>query len=161
MILLIKPPCFQVNKNILHPNLSFQNSPNFSFLVNLIPAFNSVQIKFFRFQLSLNKSTLMMHKSSLYLAVVLCCGITRFGGEKVGSIVRVAVEFFTLTEEQRKVVGEKYLDLGNIGAGALVFGTALAEGRIKWFYVIGGVLFWVLMLFIYFHLTKPRGKKDD
>jgi len=74
----------------------------------------------------------------------------------VGSIVRVAVEFFTLTEEQRKVVGEKYLDLGNIGAGALVFGTALAEGRIKWFYVIGGVLFWVLMFFIYFHLTKPR-----
>lgn len=31
-------------------------------------------------------------------------------------IGKALVEFFTLTEEQRHVVGEKVLELGNIGA---------------------------------------------
>ncbi|MDZ7290720.1 MAG: hypothetical protein ONB44_18455 [candidate division KSB1 bacterium] len=54
---------------------------------------------------------------------------------------KTIVEFLTLTEEQRKIVGEKVLELGNIGAGALIFGSALAEGRIKWFHLVSGVLF--------------------
>jgi hypothetical protein len=41
-------------------------------------------------------------------------------------IVRGVIEFFTLTEEQRHAVGEKFLELGNIGFGALIFGSAFA-----------------------------------
>jgi len=71
------------------------------------------------------------------------------------------VDFFTLTEEQRKVVGEKVLELGNIGAGALIFGSAFAEARIRWFYLVSGILFWILMFLAYLSITKQRGKKDD
>jgi len=78
--------------------------------------------------------------------------------EEMAHIVKLALEFFTPTEEQRQTIGEKILDLGNIGAGALVFGSALAEGRIRWFHLISGFLFWILMFCIYFSLTKTRGK---
>jgi hypothetical protein len=74
---------------------------------------------------------------------------------------RAIAEFFTLTEEQRKVVGEKVLELGNLGGGALVFGTALAEGRVKWLYLIIGALFWFIMFCVYLALTKTRGEKHD
>lgn len=76
-------------------------------------------------------------------------------------IGKAFVEFFILTEEQRHVVGEKILEFGNIGAGALIFGSALAEGRIRWFYLVGGILFWILMFLAYLFITKQRGKKDD
>jgi hypothetical protein len=46
-----------------------------------------------------------------------------------------------MTEEQRQTTGEKVLDLGNIGASALVFGTALAEGRVRWIYMVTDALF--------------------
>jgi hypothetical protein len=76
-------------------------------------------------------------------------------------IGKAFVEFFTLTQEQRHVSGEKVLEMGNIGAGALIFGSALSEGRIKWFYAVVGLVFWIAMFCIYLHITKPRGKKDD
>jgi len=50
-------------------------------------------------------------------------------------------------------------ELGNIGFGALIFGSALAEGRLNWFHLIVGALFWFLMFCVYVFLTKPRGKK--
>jgi hypothetical protein len=87
--------------------------------------------------------------------------IPRSGGGKMARIGTAFIEFFTLTEAQRRVVGEKYLELGNIGASALVFGTALAEGRIRWLYAIGGALFGGVMFLIYLYLTKSRGKKND
>ena len=74
-------------------------------------------------------------------------------------IARAVVEFFTLTEEQRDALGEKFLELGNIGFGALIFGSALTEGRLKWFHLAVGALFWFLMFCVYVFLTKPRGKK--
>ena len=74
-------------------------------------------------------------------------------------IAKTAVKFFTLTEEQRHAVGEKFLELGNIGFGALIFGSALAEGRLKWLHLVGGALFWFLMFCVYVFLTKLRGKK--
>ncbi|MGH7450031.1 MAG: hypothetical protein ACRENG_01665 [bacterium] len=76
-------------------------------------------------------------------------------------LARAIAEFFMLTQEQRHVIGEKVLEMGNIGAGALIFGSALSEGRITWFYVFAGLLFWIVMFCIYLHLTKSRGKKDD
>ena len=75
-------------------------------------------------------------------------------------IGKAFVEFFTLTEEQRRVVGEKVLELGNIGASALVFGTALAEGRIKWQYMLAGALFWLLMFCGYLLIISRGGKND-
>ncbi len=75
-------------------------------------------------------------------------------------IGKAFVEFFTLTEEQRHAVGEKFLELGNIGFGALIFGSALAEGRLRWFHLVVGALFWFLMFCVYIFLTKPRGKND-
>lgn len=74
-------------------------------------------------------------------------------------IGRMAVEFFTLSEEQRNAVGEKFLELGNIGFGALIFGSALAEGRLLWFHLIAGTLFWFLMFCVYVFLTKSRGEE--
>jgi len=76
-------------------------------------------------------------------------------------IISAAFEFFAMTEEQRQIVGEKVLDLGNIGASALVFGTALAEGRVRWIYMVTGALFWLLMFCGYLLLTKSRGGKND
>jgi hypothetical protein len=76
-------------------------------------------------------------------------------------IGKAFVEFFILTEEQRKDVGLKFLELGNIGAGALFFGSALSEGRIKLPYVVSGVLWWILTFCIYVILTKERGKRND
>jgi len=70
-------------------------------------------------------------------------------------------EFFVLNREQGSTVGEKILDFGNIGAGALIFGSALTEGRIRWFHIIGGILFWVIMFCFYLivvRLTKTRGE---
>lgn len=75
------------------------------------------------------------------------------------SIARAIVEFLTLTEEQLRAVGEKFLELGNIGVGALIFGSALAEGRLAWIHLVVGALFWFLMFFIYVFLAKPREKK--
>ncbi len=74
-------------------------------------------------------------------------------------ITKAVGKFFALTEEQRHAIGEKFLDLGNIGLGALIFGSALAEGRLRWVHFIVGTLFWFLMLGVYVFLTKPRGKK--
>ena len=74
-------------------------------------------------------------------------------------IAKSAVKFFTLTEEQRHAVGEKFLELGNIGLGALIFGSAMAEGRLEWFHPVVGALLWFLMFCVYVYLTKPRGKK--
>jgi hypothetical protein len=96
------------------------------------------------------------------LQIVFAAKIPRScGGGKMAQIVEAFVEFFTLTEEQRKVVGEKVLELGNIGASALVFGTALAEGRIKWQYMLAGALFWLLMFCGYLLITRSRGRKND
>jgi hypothetical protein len=69
------------------------------------------------------------------------------------------VEFLTLTEEQRNAVGEKFLELGNIGFGALIFGSALAERRLQWYHLVVGALFWFLMFCVYVFITKPRGKR--
>jgi len=74
-------------------------------------------------------------------------------------IVKSIFEFFTLTEEQRQIVGEKVLDFGNIGSGALIFGSAFAQGRIKWFYLFSGMLLWFILLCVYLALTKSRGEK--
>ena len=74
-------------------------------------------------------------------------------------IPRAVSDFFTLNQEQRDAVGEKFLELGNIGAAALIFGRALTEGRLRWFHVTVGVLFWFIMFCIYVLLTKPRGEK--
>jgi hypothetical protein len=74
-------------------------------------------------------------------------------------IARAVFEFFTLTEEQRHAVGEKFLELGNIGFGALIFGSALTEGRLKWFHLVVGALFWFLMFYVYVFLTKSRDQK--
>jgi len=70
-------------------------------------------------------------------------------------------EFFTLSEEQRKVAGEKFLDFANIGSAALIFGSALSEGRIKWPYFISGILLWIFFFCFYILLTKTRGKEND
>jgi hypothetical protein len=43
------------------------------------------------------------------------------GGGKSGTYRKTAVGFFTLTEEQRQAVGEKFLELGNIGLGGVDF----------------------------------------
>jgi hypothetical protein len=117
----------------------------------------------FRFQFSCDKSTWMMHKSSLYLSCILCfqLNIKKRRRRKMARIGRAIAEFFTLTEEQRHLVGEKVLELGNIGASALVFGTALAEGRIKWQYMLAGALFWLLMFCGYLLITRSRGGKND
>jgi hypothetical protein len=96
---------------------------------------------------------------------MLCFGIlasatsSKFGGGRMARIGNFVITFFTLTEEQRKVVGEKVLEFGNIGGGALIFGSALAEGRIRWIHLVGGFLFWILMFCLYLLLTKSRGEK--
>jgi hypothetical protein len=76
----------------------------------------------------------------------------------------IVIEFFALSEEQGKVVGEKILELGNIGAGALAFGSALAEGRIRWIYIVSGALFGFITFGVYLFvtkLTKPQGERND
>lgn len=75
--------------------------------------------------------------------------------------IKAIFEFFALTEEQRKVAGEKFLDFANIGSGALIFGSALSEGHIKWSYFISGILLWIFFFCFYLLLTKPRGKEND
>jgi len=77
----------------------------------------------------------------------------------MANIVKSVFEFFTLTEGQRQVVGEKTLDFGNIGSGALIFGSALAEGRIKWVYLFCGMFLWFVLFCVYLALTKSRGEK--
>jgi hypothetical protein len=76
------------------------------------------------------------------------------------SSAKAIFEFFALTEEQAKVLGEKVLDFANIGSGALIFGSALSEGRIKWSYLISGMLLWVFSFVFYLILTNQRGKKN-
>jgi hypothetical protein len=44
--------------------------------------------------------------------------------------------------------------MGNIGGGALVFGSALAEGHNKWLYITGGTAWWFLCFYLYGTLTK-------
>jgi len=74
---------------------------------------------------------------------------------------KAIVIFFTLSDEQRKVVGEKVLELGNIGGGALVFGSALAGGDVKLPYIVTGIAWWFLCFCIYIFQTKSRGEKND
>jgi len=76
-------------------------------------------------------------------------------------IGKIIFAFLTLTDDQRQTIDEKVLDFGNIGASALVFGSALAEGHVKWLYMISGVLWWVITFFIYILLTKHRGEEND
>lgn len=42
--------------------------------------------------------------------------------------------------ERRRVVGEKLIDLGNITAGALIFGQALAAEQLSGLWLLVGLL---------------------
>ncbi len=55
--------------------------------------------------------------------------------------------------ERRRVVGEKLIDLGNITAGALIFGQALSAEQLSGLWLIVGVLvmaclYWVGVVII-------------
>jgi len=55
--------------------------------------------------------------------------------------------------ERRRVVGEKLIDLGNITAGALIFGQALSAEQLSGVWLLVGllvmaVLYWVGALII-------------
>jgi hypothetical protein len=49
-----------------------------------------------------------------------------------------------LTEQRRQVLGEKFLDLANYAATAMVFGQFVGEPRVSWRVMTAGVVIWAL-----------------
>ena len=51
-----------------------------------------------------------------------------------------------LTKERRAILAEKFGDLGNLAAAALVFGQAVAEDRFSLGLGVAGIAMWALFL---------------
>ena len=61
-----------------------------------------------------------------------------------------------LAANQRAVFGEKFLDLANYAAAALVFGQFVSQSPVSWSVVLGGVATWLLLAAMSFFLMGKR-----
>ena len=61
-----------------------------------------------------------------------------------------------LAPSQRAVFGEKFLDLANYAAAALVFGQFVGEHRVSWEVMVTGVATWLVFAAWAFWLTGER-----
>jgi hypothetical protein len=61
-----------------------------------------------------------------------------------------------LAASQRAVFGEKFLDLANYAAAALVFGQFVGEQRVSWEVMVTGVATWLVFAAWAFWLTGER-----
>ena len=57
---------------------------------------------------------------------------------------------------QRAMFGEKFLDLANYAAAALVFGQFVGEQRVSWEVILTGVATWLVFAAWAFWLTGER-----
>jgi hypothetical protein len=58
-----------------------------------------------------------------------------------------------LTRRQQAVFGEKFLDLANLAAAALVFGQFIGEQSLSWNVILGGLAAWLVFAAMSFWLT--------
>ena len=61
-----------------------------------------------------------------------------------------------LAANQRAMFGEKFLDLANYAAAALVFGQFVAQQPVSWRVMLAGVVAWVMLAGTAFVLTGER-----
>ncbi len=57
---------------------------------------------------------------------------------------------------QRAVFADKFLDLGNYAAAALVFGQFVSQSPVSWSVVLGGVATWLMLAAMSFFLMGER-----
>lgn len=61
-----------------------------------------------------------------------------------------------LAANQRAMFGEKFLDLANYAAAALVFGQFVGEQRVSWEVMVTGAAVWFVFAAWAFWLTGER-----
>lgn len=61
-----------------------------------------------------------------------------------------------LPASQRSVFGEKFLDLANYAAAALVFGQFVAQSPVSWRVMLAAVGTWLVLAALAFSLTGER-----
>ena len=61
-----------------------------------------------------------------------------------------------LAAGQRAVFGEKFLDLANYAAAALVFGQFVGQQPLSWRVMLAGVATWLVFAALSFSLTGER-----
>jgi hypothetical protein len=61
-----------------------------------------------------------------------------------------------LTPRRRAVFGEKFLDLGNYAAAALVFSQFVGQQPVSWSVVVAGAVMWLVFAAVSFSLTGEQ-----
>jgi hypothetical protein len=61
-----------------------------------------------------------------------------------------------LTKRRRTLFGEKFLDLANYAAAALVFGEFVGAQPVSWIIIVAGLATWLVLATMSFLLTGDR-----